>query len=125
MQYTTIFTIAVGVLMIAQWGISLATKKVPELSTEPRKMGFHLAAEFLTAGVLILAGIALLAQSLIGYPLALLALGMLLYTLVNSPGYFAQNGQWAPVLMFAILLVLSLVSLYELFTNLGRLIRVG
>jgi len=33
---------------------------------------------------------------------------MLLYTLIVSPGYFAQKGQWAFVGMFAVILVLAL-----------------
>jgi hypothetical protein len=125
MQFTAIFSIAVGLLMIGQWVLSLATKKVPELSTEPRQIAFHLAAEFLTAVALIFAGVALLAQSLVGYPLTLLALGMLLYTLINSPGYFAQQGQWPMVLMFAALLILALVSLYQILISLEGLIRIG
>jgi hypothetical protein len=125
MQYTAIFSIVVGVLMIGQWSFSLISRNVAELNSEPIRIGFHLAAEFLTALVLILAGIVLLAQSLLGYPLALIGLGMLLYTLINSPGYFAQKGQWPMVLLFTVLFILALVSLYELFINLGRLIRVG
>lgn len=125
MQFTAIFTLAVGVLMIVQWSLSLVTHKVPELSTQPRQITFHLVAEFLTAVFLIFAGIALLARSLVGYPVALLALGMLLYTLINSPGYFAQKGQWAMVVLFVVLLVLSLVSIYQVFENLFRIICVG
>jgi hypothetical protein len=35
---------------------------------------------------------------------------MLAYSAIVSPGYFAQQGQWIFVLMFAILLALALVS---------------
>jgi hypothetical protein len=125
MQYTGLFSIFVGVLMIGQWIFSLASRKVPEIATETRAIGFHLAAEFLTAAVLIIAGIALLAQSLLGYPLALLAQGMLVYTLINSAGYFAQRGQWLMVLMFAGILILAFASIYQLFNSLGSLIRIG
>jgi hypothetical protein len=125
MQYTAIFSIFVGVLMIGQWTFSLASRKVPEIVTETRAIGFHLAAEFLTAAVLIVAGIALLAQSLLGYPLALLALGMLVYTSINSAGYFAQRGQWLVVMMFGGILILAFASIYQLFNSLGELIRIG
>jgi len=33
------------------------------------------------------------------------------YTVIVSPGYFAQQGQWPLVAMFAVLLILALVSL--------------
>ena len=125
MQYTALFSIFVGVLMIGQWIFSLASRKVPEIATETRAIGFHLAAEFLTAAVLMVAGIALLAQSLLGYPLALLAFGMLVYTLINSAGYFAQRGQWLMVLMFGGILILAFASIYQLFNSLGELIRIG
>jgi hypothetical protein len=125
MQYTAIFSILVGVLMIGQWTFSLASRKVPEIVTETRAIIFHLAAEFLTAAVLMVAGIALLAQSLLGYPLALLALGMLVYTSINSAGYFAQRGQWLMVMMFGGILMLAFASIYQLFNSLGELIRIG
>ena len=125
MQYTAIFSILVGVLMIGQWIFSLASRKVPEIVTETRAISFHLAAEFITATVLIIAGIALLTQSLLGYPLALLALGMLVYTSINSAGYFAQRGQWLMVMMFGGILILAFASIYQLFNSLGELIRIG
>jgi hypothetical protein len=33
---------------------------------------------------------------------------MLTYSVIASPGYFAQQGQWALVAMFAVLLVLAI-----------------
>jgi hypothetical protein len=49
--------------------------------------------------------------------LAIFAAGMLAYTTIVSPGYFAQVGQWLLVGMFAILLVLDLVSVSILMRN--------
>jgi len=34
---------------------------------------------------------------------------MLLYTVIVSPGYFGQLGQWVFVLMFAVLVVLTVL----------------
>jgi hypothetical protein len=36
---------------------------------------------------------------------------MLLYTAIVSPGYFAQKGEWAMVVMFAVILILAALSL--------------
>jgi hypothetical protein len=44
----------------------------------------------------------------------MLALGMLSYTLIQSPGYFAQQQVWALVGMFAVLLALALIGLRQL-----------
>lgn len=38
-------------------------------------------------------------------PVLLLGLGMVMYSEIVSPGYFAQRGQWAFVAMFAVLLL--------------------
>jgi len=56
MRFAAIYSIVVGLLMIGQWGVSLATKQVPELETEPIRIAFHLVAETLTAFALIVDG---------------------------------------------------------------------
>jgi len=104
-----IYAIVVGVLMFGQWAMFLATGNVPELQTEPIRIAFHLAGEFTTAGLLVAGGFGLLTLRKWGYHVFLLALGMLLYTIIVSPGYFGQLGQWVFVLMFAVLVVLTVV----------------
>lgn len=110
MTFAAVFAIVVGVGMFGQWGFSLATRQVPELQTEPYRIAFHLAGEFATATALIVDGLGLLAGASWGAPVYLLAVGMLLYTTIVSPGYFAQKGQWPMVGMFAVILVLAVVS---------------
>jgi hypothetical protein len=105
------YGIAVGLLMLAQWAIFLATGNVPELQTEPLRIGFHLVGEFVTAIGLIVAGTALLRGLPWAASVYLLAAGMLLYTVIVSPGYFAQQGGWAMVGMFGALFVLTLASI--------------
>jgi hypothetical protein len=43
---------------------------------------------------------------------------MLLYTVVNSAGYFAQRGEWLLVLMFATLFLLALGSIGRILSSL-------
>ncbi len=43
--------------------------------------------------------------------LALLALGMLLYTVIVSPGYYAQSKNLPMVGMFASLIILTVVAI--------------
>ncbi|MFQ5812326.1 MAG: hypothetical protein ACE5I2_03925 [Anaerolineae bacterium] len=111
MVFASIFALIVGAGMIGQWLFFLATDQVPELKTEPLRIRFHLAAEFTTAIALLVGGIALLTDQTWGRWFYLLAMGMLLYTVIVSPGYFAQKGQWAFVGMFAAVLLLALVSI--------------
>jgi hypothetical protein len=111
MTFSSLYAILVGVGMIGQWSFSLATKRVPELKTEPFRIAFHLAGEFLTAFALIAGGLGLLTNTPWGRPTYLVSVGMLLYTVIVSPGYFAQKREWPMVVMFAILFVLALISL--------------
>jgi hypothetical protein len=104
MKYPAWYGIGVGILMILQWIFSILTGGVPEFETTPWAIGFHLAAEFTTALMLILGGIAGLKSKIWGKQILLVGLGMVIYSEINSPGYFAQQGQWMLVAMFAILL---------------------
>ena len=59
MIFPSIFAIVVGIGMIAMWSVSYLSKQIPELESEPMRIKFHLAAEFATAIVLLIAGIGL------------------------------------------------------------------
>ncbi len=109
------FCVVVGAMMGVQWLFFLATGNVPELETEPLAITFHLAAELIAAAALVIAGVALLRGVRWARPAALTALGMLLYTVVNSAGYFAEQRVWAMVAMFGVLLVVSVFCVAALF----------
>jgi hypothetical protein len=114
MRFAGWFGLSVGLLMLGQWAFFLLAGQVPELATAPWSIGFHLAAEAATAGGLILSGVALLRSRAWGRVAYLPALGMLIYSVIASAGYFAQSGAWPLVAMFGLLLTLALVSLWRL-----------
>lgn len=114
MKFPAWFSTLVGLLMVGQWVFFLASGDVPELQTEPIALYFHLAAELATAVCLVAGGLALLGGKPWARGLGLFAAGMLAYTTIVSPGYFAQLGQWPLVGMFLLLLALDLVSAYFL-----------
>ena len=74
-------------------------------------MLFHWLAEYSTAILLIVAGIGVLLETGWGLSVYLIAIGMLIYSLINSPGFFAQQHKWSMVGMFFVLLILALASL--------------
>jgi len=119
MRFVAWYSIAVGALMLGQWSFFLAFGQVPELQTEPFRIAFHLLGEGVTAIALIVSGIALLRGASWGREAAFAALGMLTYTVLVSPGYFAQLEQWPLVGMFGVLLVLTVVS-YVLLGQAGN-----
>jgi hypothetical protein len=110
MTFASIFAIVVGLAMIIQWTMSYLSKQIPELETEPIRIWFHIAAEMVTALMLIAGGIGLLTQGPWASTLYPIAIGMLFYTAIVSPGYFAQRGNWIWVLIFAVLILLAIVS---------------
>ena len=112
MIFPSIFAIVVGIGMIAMWSVSYLSKQIPELETEPIRIKFHLTAEFATAIILLVAGIGMITNQDWAVSTYLVAMGMLLYTVIVSPGYFAQKGQWAYVGMFAVIFVLAVVSIF-------------
>ena len=111
MIFPSVFAIMVGIGMIGMWSVSYFTNQIPELETEPVRIKFHLVAEFATAFLLLAAGIGLFTNQEWALSTYLVSMGMLLYTVIVSPGYFAEKGQWAYVVMFGVLLVLALVSI--------------
>jgi hypothetical protein len=109
MKFTAWYGIIIGVGMIAQWSFAIVSGGVPEFQTAPWAIAFHLAAELAAALVLILGGFALLRSAAWGRPALLVGLGMVIYSVIASPGYFAQLGQWPMVVMFAVVLIGALV----------------
>lgn len=104
MTFVAWFAIATGVAIAGLWTMLLATRQVPELVAGRRDIRFHLGAELLTAALLVGAGVALLvAGGATARLLAGVASGALLYTTINSPGHYADVGQWQVVAMFAVL----------------------
>jgi peptidoglycan/LPS O-acetylase OafA/YrhL len=100
--------LVVGLAIAGLWTSLLVTGQVPEVDEGRVDIWFHLAAELATAGVLIAAGTALLRRSRHGRLLAAVAVGALAYTTVNSPGYYAESGEWAIVGTFMVLLILTI-----------------
>lgn len=113
MNFSAIYAIGVGVLMLVQWVFFLVTGNVPELQSAPWSITFHLAAEFLTAILLITSGVMLIKVHPLAKQVFLLAAGMVIYAMVNSAGYFAQAGDWIFVVIFGVLLALAGISVYR------------
>jgi hypothetical protein len=104
MRFVGWFQIVVGVAVAVLWAGLLVTGQVPEVSEGRVDIWFHIVAELAMAGLLISAGRALLRRAQRAALLSALALGTVGYSAVNSPGYYAQTGDWAVVGMFGLVL---------------------
>jgi hypothetical protein len=101
------FHIVIGSGILVAWVLLVAAGDVPEIAAGQRDIWFHIAAEAATGVVLIAAGVALLRNSSQARVLSALALGALFYTAVNSPGYYADRGDWAVAAMFLMVALAS------------------
>ena len=118
--FSALFAVVIGAGMIGQWIMSYISKQIPELKTEPIRIWFHIAGEMVTAIILIVSGIGLLLGAPWAPALFFVSIGMLLYTAVVSPGYFAQQGKWIWVLIFGVIVTLAVISTLIVAANLDR-----
>ena len=112
-----IYSILIGVSIIGMWTILYITGSIPEFDTESMRIGMHLVAEIATGIILILGAYGLLSNKRWGYNIYLISMGMLIYTLLVSPGYYAEKGNYLFVAMFAIILFFSIVFMVFSFTK--------
>ena len=102
-----IYAIVIGIGIIGLWTMLYRTKQIPELTSEPVAIKFHLAAE-ITMGILsLISGIFLLIGLSWAPYFFILAMGLVIYAVINSAGYYGQRKQWSFVIMFGIILVAS------------------
>ena len=111
MKFAALYAMLVGLSLLWYWGFVAIRREIPELDTEPFRILFHIIAELMTAVALLAGAVGLLTNSSWGLKVHLLAMGMLLYTLVASPGYFVQRREWPMVGVFAVVFLLTLGSL--------------
>ena len=103
------FAIFVGISIIGVWTMLYITGSIPELNTEPIRIWMHLIAEMTTGIVLILGAYGLLRNKRWGYNTYLISMGMLIYTLIISPGYYAEKGNYLFVGIFIIMAFLAIM----------------
>ena len=108
-KIAAVYSIIVGASMIGMWTVFYVIGEIPEINTEPAKIVMHLIAEFVTAIALILGGIGLISNRKWGFQTYLLSMGMLMYTLIVSPGYYIQSGDFIFVAMFTLFIILAII----------------
>ena len=115
-QLISVYSLFIGLFMIGFWSMLLFTDQVPA-DQKPYAISFHLAGEFLTAILLVTSGVGIWLKKGWSNFLSPVALGLLLYTVVVSPGYYAQLGEFTMVIMFMVLTVLTVIVLAVQFKN--------
>jgi len=112
----SIYSILVGISIIGFWRFFVSSKQLSKLGSNqtPIEIGYHVVAEFLTAGLLVAAGIGSIYSLEWSRTVSLIALGMLLYAVINSPGLYAAKKNIPMIAMFSVLTILTLIAILGL-----------
>jgi hypothetical protein len=101
------YSIFIGIAVISMWTMILFTQNPPEGKTE---LTFHLFSEFLMAVLCIFSGILILRNKAFGKSLNVLALGMVIYSVLNAAGYYGENNEVQMMIMFIALSILTSIA---------------
>ncbi len=100
----SIIYIVIGIGIILLWSMLIGTSQVPEFETEPVAIVFHIVIESTMGIFAILSGIWVLKKYKYSQHLVLFTNGMLMYSVVNSSGYYGDLKQYGMIAMFAFIL---------------------
>jgi hypothetical protein len=104
-KFTAFYHTLIGLSMLMMWVMFYVTNQIPELETAPFAIAMHLIAELTTALLLMLSGLLLFRNHSKAIVVYACAYGALLYSVVNSSGYFMQPFDIAMVTMFAVIFI--------------------
>jgi len=112
-----IYAIIIGLGIIGLWLMLYLTNQIPELKTEPVAIKFHITAEMIMGILSLLSGIFLLVGLSWAPYFFILAMGLVIYAVINSAGYYGQKKQWSFVIIFGIILIASFsLVLFNIFS---------
>lgn len=121
-KWASRYSIFIGISILGMWLFFYISGNIPELETEPIRIAMHILAEVITAIILIIGGIGILYNKPWSRGIYFVSMGMLIYTLVQSPGYFMQTGDYIFVIMFGVMMMLAvLFTLKMLFPKKDQL----
>lgn len=108
-RVVAVYSALVGVLTLIVWGIFWVNGTIADMTTRPWEVAMHLTAEFVTAGLLIVSGIGLWFQARWATRINVFASGMLVYSLIESPGRYLQNNAMDFVVMFIVVFLITVL----------------
>lgn len=103
------YSIFIGISVIAMWVLILQTETPPEGKTE---LSFHLFSEFLMAVLCLISGVLLLGKKPVSRWLNTMGLGMVIYSVLNAAGYYAEKNETSMMILFIILLILTSIAIF-------------
>jgi hypothetical protein len=104
-----IYSIFIGMSVIGLWLMILNNQVLPEGRTE---LAFHLFSEFFMATICIAGGILLLRKNRVGKPFTIIGLSMVIYSVLNAAGYYAEKHEIPMAVMFIVLFLVTASALF-------------
>jgi len=92
LKIIALYALLSGIGIIATWAAYFATGKVMGITPSGGGMAYHIAAEFATATALIVSSAGLFAGKAWGRNFFYIGMGMLLYAVIGSPGFYTSGG---------------------------------
>lgn len=108
-RVVAVYSALVGILMLIVWGVFWANGMIFDLTSRPWEVAMHLTAEFITAGLLIVSGIGLWFEARWAMRINVFASGMLVYSLIETPGRYLQNNAMGFVVLFVIVFLITVL----------------
>jgi hypothetical protein len=103
-----IYSIIVGSAVPVLWSLILLGGNIHEGTVE---LGFHLYSEFLMTIICLMGGILLLRSKPLALDIALIGHAMVIYSAINTAGYYGGKGENGIMVMLIILFMFSVISL--------------
>ena len=108
----SIIYIVIGVGIIGLWIMLLSTNQVPELETELASIVFHIVIELTMAMMCIITGLSLIRKYSWSTGVLLVTNGMLIYSVINSSGYYVELQNYGMVGMFFVIFIFVFFTSY-------------
>lgn len=110
---SAIYSLLIGFSILLIWLILFVgggdEEMVGSLETTPIEMGAHIAAELVTAAVLITAGLGLLKGRDWSNTWFFFGTGLLTYSVISAGGFYGQRGDLAVAGVFGVILILGVL----------------
>lgn len=81
-----------GLSIALLWVVVLASGRYPSVAAGRADFAWHVAAELVTAALLLVGGVGLLAEAAWGPAVIAIALGALVYAVTESAGHYLKTG---------------------------------
>ncbi|NPD88027.1 MAG: hypothetical protein HGN29_04855 [Asgard group archaeon] len=114
-----IFVISAGIITLILWIVVLIKRLEYKFIEKPFERLFHIVAEFVMSIIAIISGIALLFQQTWGLPLLFLAMGLILYALINAIGIYGEKKY---KLLVIILILSTMITIILIAISLALLV---